>query len=138
MEKHNTHILMDSNSSSIHDYEKDENGNIKIDTNEDLPYHSFIEKKPKISVKEILIENNNIFKREFEKNILSEETPYKIQKKKKKKKPKDIFIKPEDYRFKQSQIKPCFNEVELNYDKNKESEISYKQYNKNNLSYELK
>ena len=138
MEKHNTHILLDSNSSSMHDYVKDENGNIKIDVNEDLAYNSFIEKKPKLSIKEILIENNNIFQREFEKNILSEEAHFKNQKKKKKKKSKDIFIKPEEYRFNEVQIQPCFNEVELNYDKNKLTDSSYLQNNKNNLSYEIK
>ena len=138
MEKHNTHILLDSNSSSMHDYVKDENGNIKIDVNEDLAYNSFIEKKPKLSIKEILIENNHIFQREFEKNILSEEAHFKNQKKKKKKKSKDIFIKPEEYRFNEVQIQPCFNEVELNYDKNKLTDSSYLQNNKNNLSYEIK
>jgi len=137
MEKHNTHILLDSNSSSIHDYVKDENGNIKIDVNEDLAYNSFVEKKPKLSIKEILIENNNIFQREFEKNILSEEKHFKNQKKKKKKS-KEIFIKPEEYRFNEGQIQPCFNEVELNYDKNKLTDSSYQQNNKNNLSYEIK
>ena len=30
MEKHNTHVLLESNSSSVHDYEEDENGKIKI------------------------------------------------------------------------------------------------------------
>ncbi len=138
MEKHNTHILLDSNSSSMHDYVKDENGNIKIDVNEDLAYNSFIEKKPKLSIKEILIENNNIFQREFEKNILSEEAHFKNQKKKKKKKSKEIFIKPEEYRFNEVQIQPCFNEVELNYDKNKLTDSSYQPNNKNNLSYEIK
>ena len=45
MEKHNTHVLLDSNSSSIHDYEEDENGNIKIDIDEDVPYNYYVEKK---------------------------------------------------------------------------------------------
>ena len=132
MEKHNTHIILDSNSSSRHDYEKDENGNIKIDVNEDLPYHSFIQKKEKISIKEILIENNNIFKKEFDKNVLSEEMRHKTQKKKKKKIiTEDLFIKPEEYRFNLSKIQPCYNEVELKFNKHQKNE-------KNNLSYEIK
>jgi len=49
MEKHNTHVLLDSNSSSIHDYEEDENGNIKIDIDEDVPYNYYVEKKNKIT-----------------------------------------------------------------------------------------
>ena len=45
MEKHNTHVLLESNSSSVHDYEEDENGNIKIDIDEDVPYNYYIEKR---------------------------------------------------------------------------------------------
>ena len=132
MEKHNTHIILDSNESSKHDYEKDENGNIKIDANEDIPYRSFIEKKKKISIKSILIDNNNIFKEDYNKNVLSEEMYHKIKKKKKKKiSTEDLYIKAEEYRFNESKIKPCFNEVELKYPTNKEID-------KKNLSYEIK
>ena len=98
MEKHNTHILLDSVSSEKHDYEVDENGNIKLEENEDAPYLSFIQKKPKISTKEIIIENNNIFKKELENNILSEEKQNQL-KKKRKIIDSDIYIKAEDYRF---------------------------------------
>ena len=77
MEKHNTHILLESISSGRHEYKGDENGNIKIDLNDDAVYHSFIQKKAKSSIKQILLENNNFIKQEFDENMDNEE----IQKK---------------------------------------------------------
>ena len=52
MEKHNTHILLESNCSDQHDYEEDDNGNLKIDTNDDINYKSYVTKKPKKEKKE--------------------------------------------------------------------------------------
>ena len=66
MEKHNTHIVLDSLSSERHDYKGDENGNIKVDSSDDAIYHSYIKKKAKSSIRQILIDNNNIIKKEFE------------------------------------------------------------------------
>ena len=137
MEKHNTHVLLDSNSSSIHDYEEDENGNIKIDIDEDVPYNYYVEKKTKSPTKEIIIENNNIFRKEYEENFAEEENNFKNQEKSEKKKKKDILIKPEEYRFESKKIQPCFNEVEVEYDKNKEIDKSNKNKNKNK-SHEFK
>ena len=136
MEKHNTHVLLESNSSSVHDYEEDENGNIKIDIDEDVPYNYYIEKKTKSPTKEIIIENNNIFQKEFEENYATEEINNKSQKKSEKKKKKEIFIKPGEYRFETKKIQPCFNEVQLAYDRIKEINMSSK--NNNNKSHELK
>ena len=45
MEKHNTHILFESISSARHEYKGDENGNIKIDLNDDKVYHQYIPKR---------------------------------------------------------------------------------------------
>ena len=45
MEKHNTHILFESISSGRHEYKRDENGNIKIDLNDDKVYHQYIPKR---------------------------------------------------------------------------------------------
>ena len=48
-----------------------------------------------------------------------------IQKKKKKIK-NDIYNKGDDYRFNEKKIQPCYNEVELKYHNEKESELSNK------------
>ena len=138
MEKHNTHILLESFSSERHDYEVDENGNIKLEENEDAPYHSFIQKKGKMSIKEILIENNNIFKKELEKIVLSEEKPTK-SKKKRKKIDSDVYVKAEEYRFNEKKIKPCFNEVGIEYKKNKNKfiDLSDQEMDNKNLSQEI-
>ena len=118
MENHNSHILLESNSSQPHYYENDGNGNIKIDSKEDDPHHSFVEKKKKLDVKRILVENNNLIKQEYEKSILSEEIPRNSHKKKKKRKviKTDVYVKLNDYRFNVNKIQPCFNEVNLEYD----------------------
>ena len=118
MEKHNSHILLESISSQPHYYENDENGNIKIDSKEDEPRHSFVANKKKLDIKSILIENNNLLKQEYEKNILSEEKPRKSIKKKKKRKviKTDLYVKLNDYRFNINKIQPCFNEVNIEYD----------------------
>ena len=136
MEKHNTHILLESNCSDQHDYEEDENGKLKIDTYDDIPYQSFISKKPKISIKEILIENNNIFKQELEKEKLFQEMLLKSQKKKKIK--TENYIKGNEYRFNESKIKPCFNEIDIKYNNDKFVEIFYDEQDKQNLSQEIK
>ena len=138
MEKHNTHILLESFSSERHDYEVDENGNIKLEENEDAPYHSFIQKKGKMSIKEILIENNNTFKKELEKIVLSEEKPTK-SKKKRKKIDSDVYVKAEEYRFNEKKIKPCFNEVGIEYKKNKNKfiDLSDQEMDNKNLSQEI-
>ena len=133
MEKHNTHIVLDSNSSEKHDYEEDENGNVKIEENEDVAYRSFIQKKPKMSIKQIIIDNNNILKDELEKNNLSEEKQ-KNNIRKKKKVNSGTYIRGEEYRFNEKKIKPCFNEVELKFNKFKKSDENDKQ----NLSQEVK
>ena len=65
MERHNSHIILESNSSDSHNYIRDENGNIKIDTNEDDPYHSFVEKKKKLDIIDILMENNKLLREEM-------------------------------------------------------------------------
>ena len=136
MKKHNSHIILESNSSEMHDYEKDENGNIKIDINEDNPYHSFVEQKKKIDIKDILSENNNLLKQEFEKNILSEEM-YKLSNKKKKKRKvirTDLFVKLNDYRFNVNKIQPCFNEIDIEYD---EPNFSRETEDRKNLSHDF-
>ena len=69
MEKHNTHIVLDSLSSERHEYKGDENGNIKIDLNDDAPNHSYIQKKAKASIKQILIDNNNMIKKDFDEKM---------------------------------------------------------------------
>ena len=136
MKKHNSHIILESNSSEMHDYEKDENGNIKIDINEDNPYHSFVEQKKKIDIKDILSENNNLLKQEFEKNILSEEMSRLSNKKKKKRKVirTDLFVKLNDYRFNVNKIQPCFNEIDIEYD---EPNFSRETEDRKNLSHDF-
>ena len=136
MEKHNTHIVLESDSSEKHEYKGDENGNIKIDYNEEDPYHSFIQKKPKLAIKEILIENNNLLKKEFDKNILSEEVQDYTPKKKRQKLQTDVYVKLNDYRFNVNKIQPC-NEIGLNYNKeNGGLQINFE--DKKNSSFELK
>ena len=119
MERHNSHIILESNSSDSHSYIRDENGNIKIDINEDDPYHSFVEKKKKLDIIDILIENNNLLKQEYEKRLLSEEMLRKSSKKKKKRKvlKTDLYVKLNDYRFNINKIKPSFKEIDLKFDK---------------------
>ena len=136
MEKHNTHILLESNCSDQHDYEEDDNGNLKIDTNDDINYKSYVTKKPKLSIKDILFENNILFQQELEKEMLTEELLLKSQKKKKKK--KEINKNEAEFQFDESQIKPCFNEVDIGYYKDKFVEISKNDIDKENLSQEIK
>ena len=69
MEKHNTHILLESISSGRHEYKGDENGNLKIDSNDGEIYQSYIQKKQKASIRQILCENNNNIKKEFDEII---------------------------------------------------------------------
>ena len=57
MERHNSHIILESNSSQKHEYENDENGNIKVDINDDTIYKSYVRKKEKLDIKNILNEN---------------------------------------------------------------------------------
>ena len=136
MEKHNTHILLESYCSDQHDYEEDENGNLKIETIDDIPYHSFVKKKQKLSIKDILEENNNLFKQQLEKEKLTEELLLKNHKKKKKK--TDINTNANEYYFDESQIKPCFNEIDIKYYKDKYIDISYNDMDKQNTSQEIK
>ena len=136
MEKHNTHILLESYCSDQHDYEEDENGNLKIETIDDIPYHSFVKKKQKLSIKDILEENNNLFKQQLEKEKLTEELLLKNHKKKKKK--TDINTNANKYYFDESQIKPCFNEIDIKYYKDKYIDISYNDMDKQNTSQEIK
>ena len=76
MEKHNTHILFESISSGRHEYKGDENGNIKIDSNDDKVYHQYIPKKAKSSIKQILLENNYLYNKDFDEKMgYSEEIP---------------------------------------------------------------
>ena len=76
MEKHNTHILLESKSSGRHEYKGDENGNIKIDSNDDKVYREFIQKRQKTSIKQILLENNKSIKKEFDEKFgYTEEIP---------------------------------------------------------------
>ena len=136
MEKHNTHILLESFCSDQHDYEEDENGNLKIETYDDIPYRSFVTKKQKLSIKDILEENNNLFKQQLEKEKLTEELFLKNHKKKKKKTENNTNVN--EYHFKESQIKPCFNEIDIQYYKDKYIDISYNDIDKQNTSQELK
>ena len=69
MEKHHTHIVFDSISSERHEYKGDENGNIKIDINDDKAYHTYIKKKERASIKQIIINNNNLAKKEFDERL---------------------------------------------------------------------
>ena len=54
----------------------------------------------------------------------------------------DIYNKGDDYRFNEKKIQPCYNEVELKYHNEKESELSNKdEENKRELksmSYKIK
>ena len=78
MEKHNTHLLLESLSSGRHEYKGDENGNIKVDSSDDAIYHSFFQKKAKSSIRQLLIDNNNLLKEEFDgKNEYPEVPPKK-------------------------------------------------------------
>ena len=136
MEKHNSHIIIESNSSQPHDYENDENGNIKIDTNEDAIYHSFVQKKKKLDIKDILTENNNLLKKEYEKNLLIVEMPAKKKKKRKVIKT-DLYAKSDDYRFNVHKIQPVFEEINLKFDKEIEPDFSENIEDKKNQSFDL-
>ena len=138
MKKHNSHIILETNSSQTHKYENDENGNIKVDSDDDSPYNSFIEQNQKLNVKDILIENNNLSKKEFENNILYNEIPSSSNKKKKKKVIKtDLFVKLNDYRFNINKIEPCFNEIDIKYSKDLEPDFSGEIEERKNMSFEL-
>ena len=141
MKNHNSHIILESSSSQIHKYENDGNGNIKVDTNGNgnSPYNIFVQQNKKLDIKDILHENNNLFINEFEKNILSEEIPSSPNKDKKKK----IVIKSElstkegSYRFDINKIKPCFNEIDLKYNRDFDPDFSYEIEDRQNNSFEL-
>ena len=137
MERHNSHIILESNSSDSHSYIRDENGNIKIDTNEDDPYHSFVEKKKKLDIIDILIENNKLLREEYEKRLKSEEMLRKSSKRKKKRKviKTDLYVKSNDYRFNINKIRPSFKEIDLKFDK--EIDFSDSIEDRKNQSFDL-
>ena len=128
MEKHNSHILLESISSHLHYYEKDKNGNIKVDSKEDAPHHLFVEKKKKLDIKHILLENNNLINKEYEKSILSEDIPrYSDKNKKNIKDIKSVNI---------NKIQSCLNEVNLENDNDFYIKISDRK--KNSFDFESK
>ena len=57
MKKHNSHLVLESYSSQTHKYENDENGNIKVDINdnENSLYNTFVQQNKKLNIKDILI-----------------------------------------------------------------------------------
>ena len=68
MENHHTHIVFEFMSSRRNKYKGDENGNIKIDINDDKAYTIHILKKGKISIKQVIINNNNLAKKNLMKD----------------------------------------------------------------------
>ena len=128
MKNHNSHLILESNSSLTHKYENDENGNIKVDTkdNDNSLYNIFVEQNKKLNIKDILNENNNLFIKEFEKNLLPEEIPSSPNKEKKKKKviKTELSTKDGAYRFDINQIKPCFNEIDIKYNRDFDPDFS--------------
>ena len=141
MKNHNSHIILESNSSQTHKYENDGNGNIKVDTNDNdnSLYNTFVQKNKKLDIKNILIENNNLFIKEFEKNLLPEEIPSSPNKDKKKKKAikMELSTKEAAYRFDINKIKPCFNEIDLKYDRNFDPDFSCEIEDRKNISFKL-
>ena len=122
MEKHNTHILLESISSGRHEYKGDENGNLKIDSNDDKIYQSYIQKKQKTSLKQILMENKNKIKKEFEEKMgFSDEIPKNTMTEKKKYTKIQKTIK---------RIKTESDEKNLNENENKDKDNKIKNQNK--------
>ena len=78
MEKHNTHIVYDSFTSEKHEYKGDEYGNLKVDSNDDIVYRTYVKPKGKSIIKDILQKNNEDLKNEFEQRMAYlEEEPKK-------------------------------------------------------------
>ena len=128
MEKHNTHIVLDSLPSERHEYKGDENGNIKIDSNDDAPYHSYIQKKAKTPIRQILIDNNNMIKKDFDEKMgYSEVEPKKqnttIEKKRLTKVRKSFKIKKSESDDKKEKEKKIDNEKEDNKEDEEENLI---------------